>query len=391
MRRALALAARAGGRTSPNPNVGALALDARSGQVLAEGFHRAPGEAHAEAALLRAASERGVDLRGATLVSTLEPCAHHGRTPPCAPLVASAGFARVVVATRDPNPLVNGRGIALLRRAGLEVEEGVLGREARRLNEGFRHWIATGRPFVHLKMAMLPDGTVYRGAGFPPGISGPEARRLVHVWRHLSPAVLTGSGTLRVDDPRLTVRELPPSMDVEPWQPRRVVLSTRFDVSLSARALEPSPGAPPPLVMGAEGARPAAVGVLEGKGVETVQVAGATGGGVDLRAALELLGSRGVTGVLVEAGPILADAFLAAELADRLSVFISDADRKGDAVGPRAEDRPGRPGRRRWTPPGGFPFTGQGLVEREEARVGPDRLITGLVRDAGGTPTIESR
>lgn len=377
MRRALGLALRPGGRPAPNPNVGAVALAPATGAVLAEGFHRSPGEPHAEVELLRAAAAGRADLAGATLACTLEPCTHHGRTPPCAPQVAAAGFARVALALRDPNPLVNGQGVELLRASAIEVVEGVGAHEAGHLTEGFRKWIAAGRPFVHLKVAMLPDGTVHRGPAQRPEITGVEARRLVHAWRHLAPAVLVGTGTVRVDDPRLTARDLPPDLLAEPWQPRRVVLTSRFDVAPAARALGPNPEGPPPLVIGWRGASSGARLALERAGVETVEVAPADGG-VDLGEALAALGERGVTEVLVEAGPTLAAALLEAGLVDRLSVFVAE----GEGARPTGRDVaagrvPEAGGSRRWIPPGGLPFTGSWLADREELVLGRDRLVTG--------------
>ncbi len=380
MARALALAARPGGRPSPNPNVGAVALDESTEAILAEGYHRAAGLAHAERALLEDAARRGVDLRGSTLVCTLEPCAHQGRTPPCAPFVAAAGFARAVVALRDPNPLVDGRGVAMLRESGVEVIEGVAAREARRLLEGFLHWFGGGRPFVHLKMAMLGNGTVFRGEGLPPEISGEESRRLVHWWRHLSPAVMVGAGTVRADDPRLTVRELPAGAQVDAWQPRRVVLASRFEVPPAGRALARGREGPPPLVVGSEEAPAGAEAALEAAGVETARVRG-TRGRVDPGAALELLGRLGATSVLVEGGSTLADALLGAGLVDRLSVFVTGAGGGRNQV----EGRPaGDQGSVVWSPPGGIPFSGQGLSELERLEVGGDLLITGLL--AGCAP-----
>jgi diaminohydroxyphosphoribosylaminopyrimidine deaminase/5-amino-6-(5-phosphoribosylamino)uracil reductase len=374
MRRALDLAARSGGRTSPNPNVGAVALDERTGRILAEGHHRVPGGAHAERALLEEAARRGVELGGATLVCSLEPCAHHGRTPPCAPAVAAAGFARVALALRDPNPLVAGRGAALLRESGLEVIEGPGETGARRLLEGYLRWIRSNLPFVHLKMAVLPDGTAYRGRGLPRELSGAAARRRVHGWRHLSPAVMVGAGTLRTDDPLLTARELPDDVKSEPWQPRRVVLASRFDVDPASRVFQPSAEGPPPLVIGSREAPPGAEDALGRAGVETARVP-ASKGGVDLEAALALLGARGVTSVLVEGGPALANALLAAGLVDRLSVLLA-----GDVElpQPRASE-----GALVWEPAGGLAATLARLRAREEEPLGSDRLVTGLLDTEG--------
>jgi diaminohydroxyphosphoribosylaminopyrimidine deaminase/5-amino-6-(5-phosphoribosylamino)uracil reductase len=378
MARALALAARAGGRTSPNPNVGAVALDERRGIRLAEGFHRAYGAAHAEAALVKDAARRRLDLRGSTLVCTLEPCAHQGRTPPCAPIVAAAGFARVVVALRDPNPAVDGRGIELLRRHGIEVVEGPGAKPARRLLEGFRHWLRTGRPFVHLKMAILPDGTVYRGRGRRREISGETSRRIVQSWRHLSPAVLVGAGTVRTDDPQLTVRDLPPEVEAEPWQPRRIVLASRFDVPVDARMLAPNEEGPPPLVVGAETARPGFESALQAAGVETLRVR-SDSTGLDLGSVLTRLGDMGITSILVEGGPRLANAFLRQGLVNRLSVFIAGAaDSTGESTAGGGERASRSIGAVRWEPPGGIPSLSRDLREREEIAAGPDRLVTGL-------------
>jgi diaminohydroxyphosphoribosylaminopyrimidine deaminase/5-amino-6-(5-phosphoribosylamino)uracil reductase len=378
MARALALAARPGGRPSPNPNVGAVALDEESGAILAEGYHRSAGLAHAERALLDDAHARGVDLRGSTLVCTLEPCSHLGRTPPCAPLVADAGFARAVIALRDPNPLVGGRGIGLLRERGIEVVENVAEQQARRLLEGYLHWVRTGRPFVHLKMAMLPDGTVHRGAGLSAEISGAQARRLVHWWRHLSPAVMVGAGTVRRDDPRLTVRELPPGLEADPWQPRRVVLASTFEVAPRGRGFSLGPDGPPPLVIGSEEAPPGAESGLERAGVATARVR-SSGDRADPTAALDLLGNAGVTGLLVEGGPTLADALLAAGLVNRLSVFVAEEAAEEEAApeppGPPSVERPGRV---IWSPPGGIPFRGRGLLDVQRLEIGTDLLITGL-------------
>lgn len=382
MDRALDLAARPGGRTSPNPMVGAVAL-APDGRALAEAFHLAPGEPHAEAALLDEAARRGVDLRGATLVVNLEPCAHHGRTPPCAPRIADAGFRRVVAAIPDPNPLVGGAGLAALRASGIRVETAAREREATRLNEGFLTWIVEGRPFVHLKVAMLPDGTVDRGEGLPREISGTEARRRAHLWRHRAAAVLVGAGTLRTDDPLLTVRELPPDADVLPWQPLRVVLSSGLDVPPNARALRRVGDGAPPLVIGGGDAPTANEQGLRDVGVDVARVGRGADGRVDLGEALRLLGTRAVTSVLVEGGPRLADALLAAGLVDRLSVIVAGAaagKRSFRAVDAPARSSGARAGARVWVPPGGLPFSGANLTDVERAEVGGDLLVTGLVR-----------
>jgi diaminohydroxyphosphoribosylaminopyrimidine deaminase/5-amino-6-(5-phosphoribosylamino)uracil reductase len=267
--------------------------------------------------------------------------------------VAAAGFARVALALRDPNPLVAGRGAALLRESGLEVIEGPGETGARRLLEGYLRWIRSNLPFVHLKMAVLPDGTAYRGRGLPRELSGAAARRRVHGWRHLSPAVMVGAGTLRTDDPLLTARELPDDVKSEPWQPRRVVLASRFDVDPASRVFQPSAEGPPPLVIGSREAPPGAEDALGRAGVETARVP-ASKGGVDLEAAL---------------------ALLAAGLVDRLSVLLA-----GDVElpQPRASE-----GALVWEPAGGLAATLARLRAREEEPLGSDRLVTGLLDTEG--------
>ena len=202
MRRALALAALAEGHTSPNPLVGALVLD-REGRLVGEGFHARAGDAHAEVgALLQA----GDSARGGTLVVTLEPCCHHGRTPPCSEAVLRAGIRRVVIALEDPDPRVDGGGIRQLRQAGLEVISGVLREEARQQNRAFLHRVRTGRPFGVLKWAMSLDGRTALPNGASQWISGPPARDWVHQLRSGMDAVVVGGGTVRGDDPLLTSR-----------------------------------------------------------------------------------------------------------------------------------------------------------------------------------------
>ena len=202
MRRALQLAALGAGRTSPNPLVGAVVLDP-AGRLVGEGFHVRAGEAHAEVGALAQAGERA---RGGTLVVTLEPCCHHGRTPPCSEAVIRAGVARVVVAMADPNPRVAGGGLAQLRQAGITVELGVLEAEARALNAPFLHRITTGRPLGILKWAMSLDGRTALPNGASQWISSPPARAWVHTLRARCDAVIVGGGTVRADDPLLTSR-----------------------------------------------------------------------------------------------------------------------------------------------------------------------------------------
>src|SRR5262245_28495167 len=201
LQRALELAERGRGMTHPNPVVGAVVV--RDGKVIGEGWHERAGGPHAEVVALEAAGEAA---QGATLYVTMEPCAHHGRTPPCVDAIRAAGIRRVVVGTGDPNPLVDGRGIAALRTAGIDVEVGVLEDACRRLNAPFLSWHDRGRPFVTLKAAMSWDGQIAAQAGSSTWLTGEPARRHAHRLRFAHDAVLVGAGTIRRDDPRLSVR-----------------------------------------------------------------------------------------------------------------------------------------------------------------------------------------
>jgi len=216
MRRALALAARGQGRTSPNPCVGAVLV--RQGRVLGEGWHRQAGKPHAEIEALRATARAGHDARGATLYVTLEPCCTHGRTPPCTEAILRAGIARVVVAATDPNPAHAGRAYRLLRQAGVEVTTGILRREATFLNRAFNHWITTGTPWIIGKAAMSLDGKLTRSDGLQ-NLTSPTALRDVHRLRATCEAILVGAGTVRADNPRLTVRGVRNTTGrAQPWR-----------------------------------------------------------------------------------------------------------------------------------------------------------------------------
>src|SRR5919109_2288757 len=228
MRRAIRLAQRGRGLASPNPPVGAFVV--RDGSVVGQGFHRGPGTAHAEIEAIEAAGDA---CRGATLYLTLEPCTHQGRTPPCAPRVIDAGFARVVIGTTDPNPLVDGRGVAALTDAGIDVETGVLESDAERLIESFSKFIRTGRPFVTAKVAVSLDGRAAAADGSSQWITGPSSRRDAHHLRATSDAVIVGIGTVVRDDPHLTVR----LRGYKGRQPLRVVLDSSGRIPLDANVL----------------------------------------------------------------------------------------------------------------------------------------------------------
>ncbi len=318
MARALELAARGLGRTFPNPPVGAVFV--RGGRVVGEGFHRRAGLPHAEIEALRAAGGR---VRGATLYVTLEPCAHHGRTPPCADALLELALGRVVVAMVDPNPRVRGRGIARLRRAGIPVVVGPGAEEARLLTEGYRSRVLRGRPMVTLKLATTLDGRIAAPGGDARWITGPGARRLAHALRDISDAVLVGAGTVRADDPRLTCR-LPGGR-----HPVRIVLAGRA-LDLPARARVLARGGPPTWVIAPRGASAARVEALRRRGVEVLLVPGP--GRVRFAALVRLLGARGLTSLLVEGGGTVAAEALRARVVDRLVLFVAPALLGGDAV-----------------------------------------------------------
>ena len=316
MRRALSLAALGEGRTSPNPLVGAVVLDA-AGQLVGEGFHARAGEPHAEVGAL---AQAGARARGGTLVVTLEPCCHHGRTPPCTEAVIGAGIARVVVAMADPDPRVAGGGIARLRAAGLEVIEAVAEAEALRLNRAFVHRIRTGRPLGILKWAMSLDGRTALPNGQSQWISGPDARAWVHGLRARCDAVIVGGGTLRADDPLLTSRS---RRDPEPL---RVVLSRSLDLPDEAQLWDQSAAA----TLVAHGpmsgadqqereARAAATcALLDRLGVDRLEL-----GSCEPAPLLEALAARGCNRVIWECGPDLAAAALRQGCVQELAAVIA--------------------------------------------------------------------
>ncbi len=308
MRRALRLAAKAAGRTSPNPLVGAVVV--RDGEIVGQGYHRAAGEAHAEVVALRSARDRA---RGATLYSTLEPCAHQGRTPPCVDAIREAGVARVVSAMRDPDPRTDGKGFRLLRSAAIEVTHGVLEDEARRLNEGFVSRLTRGRPFVLVKLAATLDGRVsVKGRRY---LSGKVALKEVHRLRDRYDAVLVGIGTVLADDPALTVRE------VRGRDPLRVIVDTDAKTPVGAkvvRAKDPQHT----VICVARDADARRVSRLRDAGV-LVTTLPRSEGGLDLASLLRWLADHGVNSVLCEAGPTIASALVAGGLADRLMIITA--------------------------------------------------------------------
>ncbi|MBL8251113.1 MAG: bifunctional diaminohydroxyphosphoribosylaminopyrimidine deaminase/5-amino-6-(5-phosphoribosylamino)uracil reductase RibD [Candidatus Competibacter sp.] len=310
MARALTLARRGLQSTDPNPRVGCVL--ARDGVVVGEGWHRRAGEPHAEAIALDTARERA---RGATAYVTLEPCCHYGRTPPCTDALLSAGISRLVAAMADPNPQVAGKGLAILREAGLAVECGVLEAEARALNPGFIRRMTTGRPFIRLKLAMSLDGRTALASGASQWLTGEAARLDVQRLRARSSAILTGSGTLLADDPGLNVR-LP---DTE-RQPLRVILDTELRTPTTARTL-PLPGS---VLIVTAVSDPRRHAPLREAGAELALVPRAPGGtGLDLPAVMAELARRECNEVQVECGPTLAGALLQAGLLDELVIYVA--------------------------------------------------------------------
>ena len=308
MAQALRLAERGLYTTQPNPRVGCVI--AHGNDVVGSGFHQRAGEPHAEVFALRAAGERA---RGATAYVTLEPCAHHGRTPPCAEALVAAGVARVAVAAEDPFPQVSGRGIETLRAAGIAVDVGLLRDPARELNLGFFSRLERGRPFVRVKLAMSLDGRTALASGESKWITGEAARADVQRWRARSSAILTGSGTVLADNPRLTVR-LPEGEAFTP--PLRVLLDRRLRTPAGSHVLD---GAAPSLLLHA-----AAASCDDGGPVQAERaVVAEQDGALDLHAVLALLAARGCNEVHVEAGPRLCGALFAAGLVDELLLYVA--------------------------------------------------------------------
>lgn len=307
MRVALGLARRGLGRVWPNPAVGCVLV--RDGIVVGRGHTADGGRPHAEA---RALAEAGGNARGATAYVTLEPCAHTGRTPPCTGALIAAGVARVVVAVGDPDPRVDGRGLAVLRAAGIEVDVGCLASEAAELNRGFLSRLTVGRPMLTLKLAGSLDGRIATATGDSQWITGPAARAAVHLMRGQADAILVGAGTARSDDPRLDVRGL--GIDVRPV---RVVASAGLTLPRDGHLARTAGEAPVWLCHGPT-APAEARAAWTGFGATLIEVPELARGGLDLGAALRSLGARGVTRVLCEGGGQLAAALMQGELVDEL-------------------------------------------------------------------------
>ncbi|MBS1142020.1 MAG: 5-amino-6-(5-phosphoribosylamino)uracil reductase / diaminohydroxyphosphoribosylaminopyrimidine [Proteobacteria bacterium] len=307
MARALQLAERALWTTSPNPRVGCVLV--RDGEIVGEGWHEKAGEPHAEVHALRAAGEKA---RGATAYVTLEPCSHHGRTPPCAEALIAAGVSRVVAAMTDPNPLVSGKGLALLQAAGIETASGLLENEARELNIGFVSRMTRGQPWLRLKVAASLDGKTALNNGVSQWITGPDARRDGHAWRARACAILTGIGTVRDDDPQLLVRDVETTR-----QPLRVVVDSKLETPLGARILQGGPV----LIAGAVD-NPERIEALRAVGADVLILPNPSGK-VDLKALLVALAQRGINEVHAEAGFKLNGSLLREGLVDELLLYLA--------------------------------------------------------------------
>jgi len=319
---ALALGRRGLGRTWPNPAVGAVVV--RAGEIVGRGWTQPGGRPHAETEALRRAGDAA---RGATLYVTLEPCSHHGRTPPCADAIIEAGIARVVSAMADPNPEIAGAGHWRMAENGVVVEVGVGAEDARRVHAGHIRRITDGRPHLTLKLAVSADGKTGLAGRRPVQITGSAVRNHVHRLRATNDAVLTGIGTVLSDDPLLTCR----LAGMADRSPVRVVLDSKLRLPPDARIVASVP-AVPLWVVTLDSASRERERALQDRGVDVMRIPGA-GGGLDLAAVLKMLAGRGVTRLMAEAGPILSAAMVNSDLVDEVVLF-----RSPNALGPDAID-----------------------------------------------------
>ncbi|WP_134685682.1 bifunctional diaminohydroxyphosphoribosylaminopyrimidine deaminase/5-amino-6-(5-phosphoribosylamino)uracil reductase RibD [Brevibacillus migulae] len=307
---ALQMARGTKGQTSPNPLVGAVVV--KDGNIVGLGAHLRAGEPHAEVHALRMAGEKA---QGATIYVTLEPCSHHGRTPPCAEAIIHAGIRRVVIAVTDPNPLVSGRGVAILREAGIDVTVGVLETEAKRLNEVFFHYISTGLPFVTVKTASTLDGKVATSTGHSRWITGEKAREEVHLLRTQHDAILVGVNTVIADDPALTAR-----FDVPTRQPVRIVLDSTCRIPLTAQLLRDQKA--PTWIITTQASSAEKRAQLAELGAKVI-IVDDRHNQVDIQTMLGYLGKEGITSLLVEGGAAVNGAFLTAKAIQKVISYIS--------------------------------------------------------------------
>jgi diaminohydroxyphosphoribosylaminopyrimidine deaminase/5-amino-6-(5-phosphoribosylamino)uracil reductase len=358
MQRALHLAEKGRGRTSPNPMVGAVLV--KGGKVVGEGYHARAGEPHAEIVALKNAGEKA---KGSTLYLNLEPCTHYGKTPPCVPAVIKAGVRKVVVGIEDPNPLVKGRGLAHLKQAGLEVKVGILERPCHRLNEAFFKYIGKHEPFVILKIAATLDGKLATRNGESQWITSEPSRRFVHRLRDQVDGVVVGIGTVLKDDPMLTARIR------EGRNPYRIVFDSRLRIPENAKVVDLSPSKT--IVATTEMAPQDKIGRLQKKGVR-VLISDSKLGKVDLKSSLLKLGELGLMTLLVEGGSRINGSFLDQGLVDKIFLFLS----------PKFIGDP--------TAPGIFGGTGVGSLKEaisikdlKVRKIGEDTLFEGYVEKFG--------
>lgn len=310
MKKAISLSSKARGMTSPNPMVGAILV--KNGKVIASDYHRRPGQPHAEALVIKTAGEKA---RDATLYVSLEPCCHKDkRTPPCTEAIINSGIKRVYVAMEDPNPKVSGKGIKELIEAGIEVFTGILEREARRLNEAYIKYITTKKPFVILKIAMTLDGKIATPEGQSKWITGERSRRTVHRIRNGVDAIITGIGTVKTDDPLLTVRGI---RSLRTNRPLRVVIDPNLEVPLKSRILSKPPET---MIVIGEGADAEKKEELLKRGISIMEYPGRN---IDLRWLMERLADRGISSVLIEGGSSLNARALEDGIVDKVLFFIA--------------------------------------------------------------------
>jgi len=312
MRRALELAGKAAGRTSPNPMVGAVIV--KNGRVIAEGYHKKAGRPHGEIEALRKAGKRA---RGAQMFVNLEPCCHQGRTPPCTGAIIKSGIKEVYIGMRDPNPLVAGKGIRQLKRAGITVHSGILKSECQRLNEVFVKYILTGRPFVTLKSALSLDGKIATSSGESQWITGPEARERVHQMRDQVDAILVGAGTVFKDNPRLTTR----LKKGKGHNPARVILDARAEIPLKARVFHQA-RRDRVIYVTTRRASNYRINWLHKAGV-SVYILPERNDHISLKKLVKLLGQSGIISVLVEGGSKLNASALKAGIVDKAVLFLA--------------------------------------------------------------------
>ncbi|MDQ7794888.1 MAG: bifunctional diaminohydroxyphosphoribosylaminopyrimidine deaminase/5-amino-6-(5-phosphoribosylamino)uracil reductase RibD [bacterium] len=362
MARALSLAARARGRTSPNPMVGALVV--KNGSIVGEGYHQGPGFPHAETEAL---DQAGDLADGSVLYANLEPCCHHGRTPPCTNAIVAAGVSTVVVSMVDPDPRVSGRGVATLRAHGIGVEVGLLRSPACRLNEHYVKHVTTGLPFVIYKYAMTLDGKTATSTGDSRWISSSESRELAHELRASCRAIMIGIGTALADNPRLTVR-LATGEASPPW---RVVVDTAAKLPPLARVITSSQAAPAVVAAG-ESAPEHRLAALREAGA-MVWVLPETRGRIDLVYLMRRLGGEGLNSVLLEGGGTLAAAMVESHLVDRVVCFLSPR-LVGGTVAPTPLAGSGTP----------FVASALSLTGVKVTRAGPDVVVDGYLPKGRG-------